>query len=124
DAGRRIEEDRLRVYRFFRFTASHGNEQFDEEGLRAVTAAAGTLSELSAERVGAEMRRMIDLPKVARSFEAVAGAGVLPLPGELLDRLGLYERRAYRPNAPARLALLVHSLGGAVLKERWRLSND
>ncbi len=124
DAGRRIEEDRLRVYRFFRFTASHGNEQFDEEGLRAVTAAAGTLSELSAERVGAEMRRMIDLPKVARSFEAMAGAGVLPLPGELLDRLGLYERRAYRPNAPARLALLVHSLGGAVLKERWRLSND
>lgn len=124
DAARRIEEDRLRVYRFFRFTASHGNEQFDEDGLRAVTAAAGTLAGLSAERVGAEMRRMIELPKVARSFEAMAAAGVLPLPAELLDRLGLYERRAHRPNARARLALMVHSLGSEVLKRRWRLSND
>ncbi len=38
---RRIAEDQLRVYRFFRFTASHGNEQFDEDGLAAVTRAAG-----------------------------------------------------------------------------------
>lgn len=124
DAARRIAEDRLRVYRFFRFTASHGNERFDEDGLEAVTAAAGTLSELSAERVGAEMRRMIELPRVARSFEAMATAGVMALPAELLERLGLYERRVHRPNAVARLALLAHSLGSDALKRAWRLSND
>jgi poly(A) polymerase len=124
DAARRIEEDRLRVYRFFRFTASHGGEQFDPDGLRAVTAAAGTLSELSAERVGAEMRRMIELPRVARSFEAMAASGVMPLPAELLERLGLYERRAHRANAVARLALIAHSLGSGTLKRRWRLSNE
>ncbi|MFT3980661.1 MAG: hypothetical protein QM687_09355 [Ferruginibacter sp.] len=33
---RRIAEDRLRVYRFFRFSASHGHEQFDADGLAAV----------------------------------------------------------------------------------------
>ncbi len=124
EAARRIAEDRLRVYRFFRFTASHGSEQFDEDGLAAVTAAAGTLANLSAERVGAEMRRMIALPKVARSFETMAAAGVLSLPAELLARLGLYERRVHRPNGVARLALLVQSLGSAGLKQRWRLSND
>jgi poly(A) polymerase len=32
DADQRIAEDRLRVFRFFRFTASHGQEQFDPDG--------------------------------------------------------------------------------------------
>ena len=45
DADQRIAEDRLRVYRFFRFTASHGHEQFDATGLVAVKRAAGTLDE-------------------------------------------------------------------------------
>src|SRR5690606_29914829 len=41
DPVRRIEEDRLRVYRFFRFSASHGGEQFDPEGLAACASFAG-----------------------------------------------------------------------------------
>src|SRR5690606_662941 len=46
---RRIAEDRLRVYRFFRFSASHGGEKFDPVGLAACRAAAGSLGALSAE---------------------------------------------------------------------------
>src|SRR5690606_16390850 len=42
---RRIAEDRLRVYRFFRFSASHGSEQFDAAGLAACRAAAASLGE-------------------------------------------------------------------------------
>ncbi len=124
DAGKRIAEDRLRVYRFFRFSASHGHQQFDEDGLAAVTAAADTLGELSAERVGAEMRRMIELPQIARTFEAMALAGVVPMPEAVLGQMGMYERRAHRPNGTARLAILVSGLGGKQLKARWRLSND
>ena len=48
EAARRIAEDRLRVYRFFRFSASHAGEQFDQDGLAACTAAAGTLGRLAA----------------------------------------------------------------------------
>ncbi|MCS6760402.1 MAG: CCA tRNA nucleotidyltransferase, partial [Candidatus Devosia euplotis] len=33
DAGERIAEDGLRVYRFFRFSASHGQQQFDPAGV-------------------------------------------------------------------------------------------
>ena len=40
DPDQRIEEDRLRVYRFFRFSASHGGERFDNAGLAAVERAA------------------------------------------------------------------------------------
>jgi poly(A) polymerase len=124
DANRRIEEDRLRVYRFFRFTASHGRQQFDEDGLAAVKKVAGNLSGVSAERIGAEMRRMLDLPAVARTVEAMVEAGVFSMPRDLLERLLTYERRAHRPNRMARLALLVQALGSRGLQQRWRLSND
>ncbi|HZY67950.1 MAG TPA: hypothetical protein VFE52_05155, partial [Devosia sp.] len=124
DANRRIAEDKLRVFRFFRFTASHGNERFDEDGLVAVHKAASDLGHVSSERVGAEMRRMIALPRIARTLETMTETGVLDLPRDLLERLGTYERRAHKPNATARLAILVQSLGTRILKKRWRLSND
>lgn len=124
DANKRIAEDKLRVYRFFRFTASHGHEQFDEDGLVAVHKAAGDLHNISAERVGGEMRRMLGLHHVARTLETMAQTGVLNLPADLLERMGTYERRAHKPNAMSRLALLVQSLGTKALKKRWRLSND
>jgi poly(A) polymerase len=124
DATRRITEDRLRVYRFFRFTASHGHEQFDEDGLAAVKKMAGDLHAISPERVGAEMRRMLALPKVVRTLEAMVQTGVLDLPADLLDRLGIYERRAHKPNGMARLAILVQALGSKGIKKRWRMSND
>ena len=124
DANRRIAEDKLRVYRFFRFTASHGHEQFDEDGLVAVHKASADLGNISSERIGAEMRRMIGLPRIARTFEAMVETGVLDLPPDLLERLGTYERRAHKPNAMGRLAILVQSLSSARIKKKWRLSND
>ena len=124
DPDQRIAEDRLRVYRFFRFSASHGHERLDPGGLEAVTRAAGQLDGLSAERVGSEMRRMLDLQHVSTTLGAMRRAGILEFPGQLIEWLGAYERHAHHPNLNARLALLVESLGSAGLKERWRLSND
>ncbi len=124
DADQRIAEDRLRVYRFFRFTASHGHEAFDRPGLEAVTRAAGTLGELSAERVGHEMRRMLGLPRVAKTLLKMSDAGVAALPRDVLEQLGAYERHAHKPDYSARLALLVAALGASRLKTGWRLSNE
>lgn len=124
DPDRRIAEDRLRVFRFFRFTASHGHEEFDDDGLAAVGRAASDLGALSAERVGSEIRRMLELGRVARTFTAMSSAGVLVLPSTLLDELGGYERRARRPNAGPRLALMLAALGSRWVKDAWRLSND
>ncbi len=123
DAARRIAEDRLRVYRFFRFSASHGEERLDAEGLAACEAAAGDLGRLAAERVGAEMRRMLTLPRVARTLKAMAAIG-LPLPVEALEPLQAYERRARRPDYGSRLALLFACSDAEALRVQWRLSND
>lgn len=53
DAAKRIEEDHLRILRFFRFSALYGRE-FDVEGLKACRAAADTIDKLSKERVTQE----------------------------------------------------------------------
>lgn len=124
DPDQRIAEDRLRVYRFFRFSASHGHEQFDEVGLAAVIRAAGTLGELSAERVGSEMRRMLGLDKVARTIAAMRDAGIVGFADSLIEMLASYERHARKPGLVGRFALLAAGLGSVALRERWRLSND
>ena len=120
----RIAEDRLRVYRFFRFSASHAGEQFDPEGLAACAAAAGTLGRLAAERVGAEMHRMLALPRIALRVLAMREAEVLPLPEAMTRLLHGYERRARKPEYAARLAILMSEIGAERLQAMWRLSND
>jgi poly(A) polymerase len=124
DPDRRIAEDRLRVYRFFRFTASHGHEQFNSEGIAAVERAAGSLGDLSAERVGNEMRRILSLPKVSRTFRAMAEAHVVQFPPAIIDRLAVYERHSHKPDAMARIAVLTSLISIERLRDMWRLSND
>lgn len=124
DPGRRIDEDRLRVYRFFRFSASHGGEKFDPEGLEACRAAASRLSGLSAERVGGELKRMLSLARVANTLKLMCEADILTLSGETIRLLHSYERRARRPDLSARLAIIIAETGSKQLKSLWRLSND
>lgn len=123
-AAERIAEDRLRVYRFFRFSASHAGEQFDPDGLAACAAAAGTLERLAAERVGAEMRRMLGLPRIANTLKAMRDAEILPLPEATIRLLHSYERRARKPEYAARLAILMSEVAAGQLRAMWRLSND
>lgn len=122
--AQRIEEDRLRVFRFFRFSASHGNERIDPEGYAACKAAADTLGRLAAERVGSEIRRMLALGKVANTLAAMVRADVLALPDAAMKLLQRYERSARRPNLTGRLAILIEQVPGTTLQARWRFSND
>lgn len=120
-AAERIAEDGLRVYRFFRFSASHGGEKLDAEGLSACQMAAGKLGHLSAERVGAEMLRMLALPKIALTIAVLNEIGLLSLSRSELSAVLRYEVLGGHSPA-ARLALLAGQDIDAQ-QERWRLSN-
>jgi poly(A) polymerase len=120
DADQRIAEDRLRVYRFFRFSAGHGGQALDPDGLAAVARAAGELANLSAERVGAEMKRILRLPRAATTLRAMAAAGVLRLDDGMIDELAAYEDRA-NPTLAGRLAVLMDAVD---VRAAWRFSND
>jgi poly(A) polymerase len=121
DAAERIAEDGLRVYRFFRFTASHGGGKLDPDGLAACQLAVGKLDHLSAERVGAEMMRMLGLPKIALILAVMNEIGLLQLSRENLAALLRYEVLGGR-QAATRLALIAGE-DAEVWQERWRLSN-
>lgn len=120
-AAERIAEDGLRVFRFFRFTASHGGERLDPEGLAACQDAAERLDHISAERVGAEMWRMLGLAKVALTLAVMSEIGLLAFSRDTLAALVRYEALG-GAGAAARLAVVA---GGDldVFQERWRLSN-
>lgn len=104
EAAMRIAEDGLRVYRFFRFSASHGDQHYDADGLAACRAAVGTLALLSRERVGSEMTRMLALPKIARTLAVMAEIGLVDLGDAQVARLLRYEALGGQ-GAAARLAL-------------------
>ncbi|MEE4347025.1 MAG: CCA tRNA nucleotidyltransferase [Paracoccaceae bacterium] len=85
DAASRISEDYLRILRFFRFHAWYGDEAegLDPQALAAIAAATEGLAQLSRERVGAEMRKLLSAPDPAPSVAAMRACGVLTriLPG-------------------------------------------
>ncbi len=76
DPDQRIAEDRLRVYRFFRFCASHGGEHCAGEDMQACKRSAHDLGDLSAERVGAEIIKMLGLSRVVATFANMRKAGI------------------------------------------------
>lgn len=81
----RIREDYLRILRFFRFHAIYGDPDagLDADGLAACAALADGIGQLSAERIGAEMRKLLGADDPAPSVAAMAASGVLMrvLPG-------------------------------------------
>lgn len=77
DPNTRIEEDYLRILRFFRFYAWYGRAEPDADGLAACAAHAGGLTRLSAERVSKELLKLLAAPDPRPAVQAMRGAGVL-----------------------------------------------
>lgn len=77
DADARIREDYLRILRFFRFFAWYGDGRPDADGLRACARLKGGLAGLSAERVWAELRKLLSAPDPSRALLWMRQASVL-----------------------------------------------
>jgi poly(A) polymerase len=76
-AAERIAEDHLRILRFFRFFAFYGRGRPDADGLKASAAARKSLAFLSAERVWAELRKLLSAGDPFRALLWMRTAGVL-----------------------------------------------
>jgi poly(A) polymerase len=77
DAEARIREDYLRILRFFRFFAWYGSGRPDAEGLKACARLKDGLERLSAERVWAELKKLLAAPDPSRALLWMRQAGVL-----------------------------------------------
>ena len=126
DAGQRIREDYLRTLRYFRFNAQYagGEVAWDADALDGIAANLSGLETLSAERVGAEMAKLLAAPDPYPALCVMQQTGVLSciLPGAdpaFVGPLVHLETNHLLPIDPiARLA----ALGGADASERLRLS--
>ena len=76
-ARARIEEDVLRLLRFFRFYAYYGVGTADPEAVAACREMAPQIETLSVERVWKEMSRLLMAPDPAPTFDLMATNGVL-----------------------------------------------
>ncbi len=77
DPETRIQEDYLRILRFFRFFAWYGRGEPDGAALAACRALAPGMSRLSAERVSKELMTLLAAPDPRVAMAAMTDAGVL-----------------------------------------------
>jgi poly(A) polymerase len=78
DPKRRIEEDYLRILRFFRFHAAYSEGGHpDAAGLAACIAGRDGLDQLSRERVRMEVMKLVVAPHAVPTLIAMADAGLL-----------------------------------------------
>ncbi len=127
EALKRIDEDVLRILRFFRFNAWFGKAAMDEEGLAACVSRIGALETLAAERVRAELFRLLEAPDPVPTLEVMASCEILAavLPGAIcFERLGKIIRLD-GADALLRLAALVspNPTEAKSIAKQLRLSN-
>ena len=77
DARKRIDEDYLRILRFFRFHAAYGRGLPDPAGLAACIAARAGLGQLSRERVRMELLKLMPARHAAPVLAVMSEAGLL-----------------------------------------------
>lgn len=72
NAGDRIREDGLRILRYFRFLATHGQPPADEVAIRACASQRKMLERLSGERIQQEMKKLLSAADPAYALAQMA----------------------------------------------------
>ncbi|HEY1750574.1 MAG TPA: CCA tRNA nucleotidyltransferase [Caulobacteraceae bacterium] len=132
DPALRIREDALRILRFFRFQAWYGRGEPDAAGLAACAQLRELIGHLSAERVSAELLKLMAAEDPRASVRLMAQAGVLAVALPEAQGLGRFEQLVaietemlFTEDALLRLAALLPDdpAVAAALADRLRLSN-
>lgn len=139
DARQRIEEDALRILRFFRFFATHGQAPADDTALAACAELRGRIAHLSGERIQHEMFKLLAAPNPLPALQHMQETGVLhevlpdiAIPAAPLSALyrapcaEIIDLSARKYFISLALLLRTHSdpaQAGQQIFNRWKLSN-
>jgi len=77
DPDARIQEDYLRILRFFRFYAWCGKGEMDRDGLQACARHVAGLAKLSPERIAKELLKLISASTPMPALRQMAASGIL-----------------------------------------------
>ncbi len=133
DADKRVGEDYLRILRYFRFLAAFGAGEPDADGLAACIRGRAGVASLSAERLRAELLKMLTVDDCRVAVQAFAHTGILiqilggvVRPGTLVQLAEIERHLPRDPDPLLRLAALAIRTREDVARvaDRLRLSND
>ena len=116
DPAERIQEDYLRILRYFRFQGRLDNPKFEKETLQAIKANATGLTKVSVERVWMEMGKILSGNNIAKILTAMSSTGILKTIGLSNKNISAMVDGDYELVNLARL-------GDASIGKRWKLSN-
>jgi poly(A) polymerase len=126
----RMQEDYLRILRFFRFHADYATGDFDAPALAAATALKDHLKALSGERLRQETLKLLVAWRGAETWRAMLGAGIVAayLPAATgIDRMAkvaqLEAMLKLKPDPIRRLAALTVTGAGPEVAAILKLSN-
>lgn len=129
DPDTRIQEDYLRILRFFRFHAGCGRGEADAAGVAACARHKEGLLKLSAERISKELLKLLGVDDPVPSVRLMAATGVLTVvlpeagPLERLARLVAIEsEQLFETDADLRLAALARPGQAEAAAVRLKLS--
>ncbi|MFC3080098.1 CCA tRNA nucleotidyltransferase [Phenylobacterium terrae] len=133
EPARRILEDHLRILRFFRFFAWFGRGEPDAPALAACAEHKDAIANLAAERISAELLKLLaaDDPRLAVRLMAQTGVLAVALPeavalGRFEGLVEIESEQLFETDAVLRLAAMMPDdpAIAPVLAERLRLSNE
>ncbi|HEV2677852.1 MAG TPA: CCA tRNA nucleotidyltransferase [Aliidongia sp.] len=122
----RIDEDVLRILRFYRFQARYGRGTPDAEARAACRRRADRIDRLAGERLQTETRKLLGATDPTPTARLMTEDGVLAayLPGPFhLDRLAALVPIEPSADPIRRLAALLDTGAGTAVAERLRLSS-
>lgn len=111
-ADARVQEDYLRILRFFRFYARYGQGAPDEAALSACRTYANCLGRLSRERIADEIGKLLPVDKLVETMLVMRDNNILPslfhhdFQPDFLARLVRLQQEAGQPEKWARLYLI------------------
>jgi poly(A) polymerase len=135
DAHKRIEEDYLRILRYFRFFAYYGQQPFDLDAISNCKANAKYLKNLSGERIQAEMMKLLAAPDPLITLNKMCEINLfehlfLPTPiniNILSNLIDTEQQFNLAPQGLLRLACLLYCCNNQqfdLFKNSWRLSTN
>ena len=124
NADKRLQEDFLRILRFFRFQGRLNAPTWDSETMDAVRRNAAGLKGISGERIWSEMEKILTRPSRVDVLQRMDQADVLEAIDMPNNRVRMMN--GVDGNDPVvALSATLNTMGGLeALKKKWKFSND
>lgn len=124
DADLRMQEDYLRILRYFRFQGRMRSPTWDRETILAIARNAPGLKRISGERIWMEMEKILAQPTRSAVLKQMDLTDVIEAIDMPVNRIS-FVRQVSGDDPVAALAAAINTIGGLeTLRNKWKFSND